>query len=179
MKLAHLAPLLALAAGPTVISWSPPAHAQQAAAAFGDEVKLKDGSVFRGTITEMVPKDHVDLLMANGQTRRFASADVSYAGPSRRPPGPGGSGDAPRPKGVDTHFVATEDDVQLLIRTGQGEVEGVGFGYHGTVAYEGVARDYAIMCTAPCDTQLPPGLQRLALSHHGGRAIEADDPVQL
>lgn len=179
MKLAHLAPLLALAAGPAVISWSQSARAQQAASALGDEVKLKDGSVFRGTITELVPRDHVDLLMANGQTRRFASADVSYAGPSRRPPTAGGQADSSRPRGVDTHFVATEDDVQLLIRSGQGEVEGVGFGYHGTVAYEGVARDYAIVCTAPCDTQLPPGLQRLALSHHGGRAIEADNPVQL
>lgn len=177
----HLfAGVLAIALAPAVVGWSSQAGAQQAAASLGDEVKLKDGSVFRGTITELVPKDHVDLLMASGQTRRFAAADISYAGPAKRPPVASGTGDSGgHGKGVDVHVVSDTDDVQLLIRTGQGEVEGMGWGYHGAVAYEGVARDYAIVCTAPCDTQLPPGLQRLALSHHGGRTVEAEDPVQV
>jgi len=181
MKRHLFAAVLAAAVVPVVTTWSGGAVAQQAASALSDEVKLKDGSVFRGTITELVPRDHVDLMLASGQTRRFAAADIAYAGPAKRPPasGPPGADSGPRGRGVDVHVVANEDDVQLLIRTGQGEVEGAAWGYHGAVAYEGVARDYAIVCTAPCDAQLPPGLQRLALSHHGGRTVEADDPVEL
>jgi hypothetical protein len=152
------------------------AAAQQAAPAGGvsDEVRTKDGGVFRGTITERVPRDHVDLLMPSGQTRRFKLSDVSYAGPVGQsegggPPVPGGA------ERVDVHVSADQPDVQLLVRVGQSEA--TGWSYHGAIAMEG--RQYAIVCTAPCDTQLPAGLQRLAISQHGGGAVEADDPVDL
>jgi len=152
------------------------AAAQQAvpAASVSDEVRTKDGGVFRGTITERVPRDHVDLMMPNGQTRRFKLSDVSYAGPISQgegagPPAPGGS------ERVDVHVSADQPDVQLLVRVGQSEA--TGWSYHGAIALEG--RQYAIVCTAPCDTQLPAGLQRLAISQHGGGAVEADDPVDL
>ena len=72
-------------------------------------------------------------------------------------------------------MVADQPDVQLLVRVGQSEA--TGWSYHGAIALEG--RQYAIVCTAPCDAQLPAGLQRLALSQHGGTAVEADDPVEL
>src|SRR5271165_265503 len=151
MRRSLFAGLVALACVSVPITASSPAHAQPAA--LGDEVKLKDGSVFRGTITELVPKDHVDLQLANGQTKRFSSADVAYAGPARRPPPAAGGGEAPHPHGIDVKVVANDDDVQLLIRTGQGEVEGAAWGYNGAVAYEGVSRAYGIVCTAPCDAQ--------------------------
>ena len=179
MKRHLLAAVLAAGLAPAATTWSAGASAQQAAPALGDEVKLRDGSVFRGTITELVPGNHVDLLMASGQTRRFAAADIAYAGPAKRPPAAADPGGGGRGHGVDVHVVADQDDVQLLIRIGQGEVQGAAWGYNGAVAYEGIARDYAIVCTAPCDAQLPLGLQRLALSHHGGRTVEADDPVEL
>ena len=35
------------------------------------------------------------------------------------------------------------------------------------------------LCTAPCDTQVPPGQHRLALSLHGGHVVEAEDPVEV
>jgi len=147
------------------------AAAQQAAPAGGvpDEVRLKDGSVFRGTITERVPSDHVDLLMPTGQTRRFHMSDVSYAGAASHPEGGGG------PEPADVHVASDQADVQLLVRVGQSEA--VGWTFRGAIELEG--RQYAIVCTAPCDAQLPSGLQRLALSRHGGGAVEADDPVQL
>jgi len=151
------------------------AAAQQAAPAAGvsDEVRTKDGGVFRGTITERVPRDHVDLLMPSGQTRRFKLSDVSYAGPVSSegggPPAPGGA------ERVGVHVSADQPDVQLLVRVGQSEA--TGWSYHGAIALEG--RQYAIVCTAPCDVQLPAGLQRLAISQHGGGAVEADDPVDL
>jgi hypothetical protein len=148
------------------------AAAQQAVPAAGvsDEVRTKDGGVFRGTITERVPGDHVDLLMPSGQTRRFRMSDVTYAGAASHPEGGGVPGPA-----VDVHVAADQPDVQLLVRVGQSEA--TGWSYHGAIALEG--RQYAIVCTAPCDAQLPAGLQRLAVSQHGGTAVEADDPVDL
>lgn len=135
-----------------------------------DEVHLKDGSVFRGTITERVPRDHVDLLMPNGQTRRFPMSQVTYAGPAEGAGAGSGAG-----AGVDVHVTSDQRDVQLLLRVGQSEA--TGWTFRGAIALEG--RSYAIVCTAPCDTQLPAGLQRLALSQHGGSSAEADDPIDL
>jgi hypothetical protein len=153
------------------------ASAQQAAPAAGvsDEVRTKDGAVFRGTITENVPRDHVDLLMPNGQTRRFNMSDVTYSGPASRPQGGGGGGSPGGAEGMPVHVTSDQPDVQLLVRVGQSEA--TGWSYRGAIALEG--RQYAIVCTAPCDAQLPAGLQRLAISEHGGTAVESDDPVDL
>ncbi|HEX8796152.1 MAG TPA: hypothetical protein VF765_34620 [Polyangiaceae bacterium] len=172
MRRHFLAALLATSAVCATSLWPREAAAQQAApaAGVGDEVRTKDGGVFRGTITERIPGDHVDLLMPTGQTRRFKMSDVSYAGAASHPESGAGPGPA-----VDAHVVADQPDVQLLVRVGQSEA--TGWSYHGAIALEG--RQYAIVCTAPCDAQLPAGLQRLALSQHGGTAVEADDPVDL
>jgi hypothetical protein len=133
-------------------------------------VRLKDGSVFRGTLTERVPGDHVDLLVPSGQTRRFPMGEVTYAGPAE-----GGGAGPPPPAGVDVHVTSDQTDVQLLLRVGQSEA--TAWTFRGAIGIEG--RNYAIVCTAPCDTQLPGGLQRLALSQHGGSSVEADDPIDL
>jgi hypothetical protein len=109
--------------------------------------------------------------MPNGQTRRFNMSDVSYAGAASHPEG-GGAGPA---NGVDVHVASDQPDIQLLVRVGQSEA--TGWSYHGALVLEG--RQYAIVCTAPCDAQLPAGLQRLAISQHGGTAVESDDPVDL
>lgn len=172
MRRHFLAALLAASSVCVTSLWPRDAAAQQAApaAGVGDEVRTRDGGVFRGTITERIPGDHVDLLMPTGQTRRFNMSDVSYAGAASHPEG--GVGAAPA---VDVHVAADQPDVQLLVRVGQSEA--TGWSYHGAIALEG--RQYAIVCTAPCDAHLPGGLQRLALSQHGGTAVEADDPVDL
>jgi hypothetical protein len=175
----HFLATLVAASAIAVGSFCPrEAAAQQAAPAAGvsDEVRLKDGSAFRGTITERVPNDHVDLLMPNGQTRRFPMGEVVYAGAAA-----GGGGGAPEPaitvraNKVDLHVASDQPDVQLLVRVGQSEA--TGWTYRGAISLEG--RDYAIVCTAPCDAQLPSGLQRLALSQHGDHTVEADDPIDL
>jgi hypothetical protein len=174
MKRHLLALLLATAAVPTTVAWSGDAGAQQAPG-LADEVKLKDGSVFRGTITELVPRDHIDLLLPGGQTRRFPAGDVTYAGPAARPPAPPAPSGPPGPRGVPLHVESDQDDVALLVRAGQ--VEGEAWGFRGAVAM--TARDYAIVCTAPCDTQVPVGVHRLALSEHGGHVVEAEDPIEV
>ncbi len=63
---------------------APPAPV--AAPGVADEIKLKDGTSFRGTITESVPGDHFDLLQPSGQVRRFPASDVTYAGPAANAP---------------------------------------------------------------------------------------------
>ncbi len=63
----------------------------------------------------------------------------------------------------------------MLVRTGQ--VEGEAWGFRGSIGV--IARDYHNLCTAPCDTQIPPGQHRLALSLHGGHVVEAEDPVEV
>jgi hypothetical protein len=181
MKRHLLAILLAASVVPASLAWSATASAQQApqqppsAAGLADEVKLKDGSVFRGTITELVPHDHIDLLLPGGKTRRFAPADVAYAGPAVRPPGQPAPAAPPVPQGVPVHIESDQEDVQVLVRTGQ--VEGEGWSYRGPIGL--IARDYGNICTAPCDTQVPPGQHRLALSLHGGHVVEAEDPVEV
>lgn len=174
----HFQAALVAASSLCVASFFPrEAAAQQAAPAAGvsDEVRTKDGSVFRGTITERVPGDHVDLLMPSGQTRRFPMSAVTFAGPATRSEGGPEPAVTVRAEKVDVHVASDQPDVQLLVRVGQSEA--VGWSYHGSIALEG--RQYAIVCTAPCDAQLPAGLQRLALSQHGGGAVESDDPVEL
>jgi hypothetical protein len=172
----------------------------QEAPAVGDEVKLKDGSIFRGTIVELVPSDHVDLLLPSGETRRFPIADVAYQGPAptsspapppavpapgpapaERPPVPSEPQPAISGKSgeVDVHVTSDQDDVALLVRTGQSDFEGYGAGYRTFVAVSGSSRNYELVCNAPCDARLPAGSHRLALSQNGGRAVEAEKPVHL
>jgi|GEM_PF-1564698 len=177
-------------------SFAPRVAWAQSAPAIGDEVKLRDGSIYRGTIVEFVPSDHVDLLLPNGQTKRFNMADVAYEGaaPTPAPPAPPAEPTTPPPAPtpavpqpavtvrtgkVDVHVTSDQDDVTLLYPTGQSDFDAVGAGYRSVVAISGMARNYEIVCTAPCDAQLPAGEHRLALSLHGGRGVEAAEPVHL
>jgi hypothetical protein len=179
---------------PIESSWSHVALAQTSppsASALADVVKLKDGSIYRGTIVELVPGDHVDIVLPSGQTRRFPMSDVAYAGaatPHEDVPAAAASPPAPAPSAAgehapkaELHLEANERDVQFLVRVGQGEASGFGYvwGGGGFVSFVGHSRQYALICTAPCDGELPNGIHRLALSLRGGKAIEAEDPVEL
>ncbi len=191
MKLTLSAALATVLLVSSEIAFEPRALAQTApqASALADVVRLKDGSLFRGTITELVPKDHVDLLLASGQTRRFSMRDVVYAGAAASAPGAtqgsaaaGAAEAATEAAGspANLHVEANLPDVQLLAPTTQSSMSGSGFSPGGQTVYFGAQRkDYAIACTAPCDVQISQGVHRLALSHAGGPAIEADAPVEV
>jgi hypothetical protein len=174
-------------------SWTNVALAQSSppsATALADVVRLKDGSIYRGTIVELVPDDHVDLVLPSGQTRRFQMNDVAYAGSAATredapaatpPPAPAPSAAGERAPKAGLHLEANQPDVQFLVRVGQAEATGFGYawGGGGFVSFVGHSREYALICTAPCDGELPNGIHRLALSLGGGKAIEAADPVEL
>jgi hypothetical protein len=54
-----------------------PASAQEQStgnADLPDVVKLKDGSLYRGTIVELVAGDHVDLRLPSGETKHWPMA---------------------------------------------------------------------------------------------------------
>jgi hypothetical protein len=198
-----MAALVAALSVPLQSSWPGVALAQAVAPAASDVVKLKDGSMFRGTIMELVPSDHVDITLSSGQSRRFPMRDVAYAGPasgepSTPPPLPAPSQPAPaqpsppaqppppepmitvRGDRADVRLEANEGDVSFLVRTGQGEFSGSGYAWgRGGVSVWGQSRDYSIICTAPCDARIPVGTHRLALTQGGGRAIETDDPIEV
>jgi len=58
---------------------------------------------------------------------------------------------------------------------------GYGWAGYGVAPYYGevVTRSYQPICEAPCDATLLSGRHRLALSLHGNRPIEVDQPVDL
>jgi hypothetical protein len=97
-------PAPAASAAPTATSAPPapaaapaPPAAPVAAPGVADEVQLKDGRAFRGTITESAPGDHFDLLLPSGQVRRFPASDVAYAGPAANAPSGPPATPAPAP----------------------------------------------------------------------------------
>jgi hypothetical protein len=152
---------------------------QEAAPVGTDVVKLLDGSVYRGTIVEFVPRDHVTLRIATGEVRRFRMADVYYQGdeatqPGRTPNAPQRQTRAPAAReraesedGVPVHVVSNDPDLALLVESSQ-----------ATAGYL-TAKGYRDVCIAPCGAVLPAGTYHMALSSHGGRPVAVSEPVQI
>jgi hypothetical protein len=176
-------------------AWQPTARAQEqvqatAQATPPDIVKLKNGSLYRGTVMELVAGDHVDIRVPSGETKRFPMSDVEYAGPASgaptpEPPQPAPSPEpapaAPRPlvtveaNEARVHLVATTPDTDFHIRT----ADATAVGWTGRGMYTAVARGYTHICAAPCNATLPAGKQRLALSQGGKSPVEPDEPVTI
>ncbi|HEY4103317.1 MAG TPA: hypothetical protein VGM44_05470, partial [Polyangiaceae bacterium] len=64
-----------------------PTAAPAPAAAAPDLVRLKDGSMLRGTIAELKPNDFVTIVLITGETRKIPFANVDYAGSASGAPG--------------------------------------------------------------------------------------------
>src|SRR5688572_19728102 len=80
---AALAPSLAFAddPGPDPLPPLPPPAAPAAQVVENtritiDTVHLRDGGLYRGRVTEVVPGDHVTVILANGETKRIAWPNV-------------------------------------------------------------------------------------------------------
>ena len=178
--------------------WAQDAAAQGAPTSPGvaDVVKLKDGSMFRGTITELVPNDHVVVLLPSGESRRFEYSSVTYAGPA--PAAPSGVEKAPAPappppappppppqpaepavtvqgKKASVHFRSDDPDVQLLVQ--EGSSTGIAVGMRGAMSF--AAAHFSSVCIAPCEVSLPEGPIHLALSQHGSPPVPVADAVGI
>lgn len=164
---------------------APSAAAPQAAPP--DLVELKDGGMYRGTISEKVPGDHVVIVTVTGATKTFAMKDVKYAGPAAQRPDaqpvapPGAPPAKPEPKSAgaeSTKPIITlhAGEARLLIK---GDQPGLTvYRKSGTAVAVGpggsaIASGYNVICTAPCDASLPAGTQTLAVSRQDGSPVEA------
>jgi hypothetical protein len=156
-----------------------PAVAESAAGAVGpDIVKLKNGGLARGTISELVPGDYVVIVGADGKPKRFPMAEVSYAGKADQqgttPGEPAKMADEsgkPSPE-ITIHaekarlrFSSTPAGYTLHKQTGSGMAAA-----RGVVAY-GVS--YTEVCAAPCEATIAAGSHTLALSKPGGPPVPA------
>lgn len=175
--------LLVMAAGSSRTALAADPGPSQAAPP--DLVRLRSGSLYRGTILELVVGDHVDVRLASGETKRFAASDIEYAGPASAAPGaappppPPPSPVGPRPMvtvdgaSAPVRFESTTPDTDFHLRT----EDATAVGWTGRGAYLAVARSYSHICAAPCEGTLPVGRQRLALSLEGGVPVEPDEAV--
>lgn len=180
----------------------------QAAVAAPDLVRLKDGSMLRGTIGELVANDHVTIVTVTGETRRFNLTEVSYAGPASQAPAPmaiaapvtaSAKSDAAAPRkgegktevasGAEAgkarlRLSANYPNVTFYVNTGQ--VRGGFTGYvsghwrqPGELMFGEISSNYyERLCTAPCTATLPEGRHNLALGLDGD-IVDANDKLDL
>jgi len=166
-----------------------------------DIVRLKNGGMLRGTISELVPGETVTIVTVAGKTREIKMSEVAYAGPADEAP----EQDAPAPPPTPTPAPAaapvaapstittSEPSKVEPYVTVQGrratlhlESEPSGLTFHRAsssavaVGPGGVAMalGYDRLCTAPCQITIPAGTEVLALSRPGERAFTAG-PVTI
>ncbi|HJL16772.1 MAG TPA: hypothetical protein RMH99_14005 [Sandaracinaceae bacterium LLY-WYZ-13_1] len=140
-----------------------------AAQAPPDVVMTRDGGMMRGTIVEHVPNSHVVLQMPTGETRRIDGSWVTYAGPASGAPDAAAPGTSSGRGGVRLRLEADQPRTTFHLLTGTATATAWGPG--GTAFARAHAFDR--LCTAPCETSLPTGTQRLGLSVGDGDAIAA------
>ncbi len=157
-------------------------------AMLSDFVELKDGSTFRGVLTERVVGEYVTILLPGGRIHQIDWVDVEYAGPWKRPPPdtasgsfpgslPGGD-DEPRPDSEPAHFEFRGEaeptpeseggGLSLYLHAGVTISRATAVGGHGTfVSWDAVTHGFKHVCTAPCNASLPAGTYEFALSGPG------------
>ena len=139
--------------------------------------------MYRGTIAEMVPGDHVVIVLITGETKRFSMSDVVSSGPvaappatppiaASAPPAPPPPPSAPADDRVALTLESDRADVAFSVKTGQTNFEGVGWGGRGPVFVGGEASSYSTLCTAPCTAKLPRGSYHVGVSEHAKAVIE-------
>ncbi|HET7544486.1 MAG TPA: hypothetical protein VFK05_31660 [Polyangiaceae bacterium] len=164
-----------------------------------DIVRLKNGGILRGTISELVPGDYVSLVLITGEQRKVPYADVQYAGPANAAPNPVAAPAVPAPAAPAPAVAAAagampaasnpanEPQPFAVVHAKETRVNVVskpngltlfrrsvsaGIGGVGTVnAYDEV-------CTAPCNVSMPAGTHTFAIARAGGKPHETD-PVTL
>ncbi|MDD9939302.1 MAG: hypothetical protein OXT09_37295 [Myxococcales bacterium] len=164
-----------------------------------DLVTTIDGGMYRGTIITKEPGQYVDLMLPNGETRRFEMAQVQYAGPADQQPAepraepaqpadgavadvlePVGESAIERTATADTRkpiVTVVSDEAQLELRSAD---EPITFYRRAARALSshGSAEGFDEICTSPCTVRMPSGTHTLALSLVGGAPVVAP-PVQL
>lgn len=183
--------------GLTVVATALPARAQDATAKSADAtqakdlVRLKNGGMLRGTISELVPGDTVTIVTTSGKTREIKMSEVDYAGPADRDP-QATAKPSTEPSAVPTETASDASKTEPLVTvSGQradlqlsSEPSNVTFHRQSGSAIAVGARGAAVavaydrLCTAPCKVSLPAGTERFALSRGNEFPIFAE-PVEI
>jgi hypothetical protein len=167
-----------------------------------DVVRLKNGGLLRGKISELLPGESVTIITLSGKTRELPMSEVDYAGPAAKDPQAASQPAAPAPKPAAAAADEDEEEEDDKVDVGKGTKPYVtvhgrearlhiiadepGVTFHrqvsSAVAVGGGGSAYANgferICTAPCEVSLPAGTETIALSRDGDPPI-AGDPVQL
>ena len=169
-----------------------PAQAPAPTTSAPDIVRLKNGSLLRGTISELVAGETVTIVTVTGKTREIAMAEVEYAGPADRAPAVPDSqppaaaqaesdNEAKEATNRETkvepyvvrearrarlHLTSTPEGLTFHRQTGSAMAVGSGGSAYAT--------GYERLCTAPCDISLPAGTEVLALSNGDEPPRKAD-----
>jgi hypothetical protein len=125
-----------------------------AAPATVDAIHLRNGGLYRGHVTEIVPGDHVTILVEKGETKRIAWSEIDRVVVATTPiPPPPGGGDQ---VGARTLPGATAPTAAPM----NGPRARVHITSSSTVVlYRRVpgSTAWTMACTSPCDAELPLG----------------------
>jgi hypothetical protein len=167
-------------------------------AAGTDVVRLKNGGLLRGKISELIPGDSVTIITLSGKTREFPMSEVDYAGPAAKDPQATSEAAAPAAKAA-TPVADDEEEEEdskpkarsaakpyVTVNGRESRLHivapeaGITFHRQSATAVSGAiyATGYERLCTAPCQVTLPAGTETIALSRDGDPPIAAD-PVTL
>lgn len=145
-----------------------------AGSGIADVVRLKNGSMLRGTVIELIQGESVTLLLPSGQTRQFRLAEVEYAGPvvgapligagsnaaQTAPAPPASPAPAVVPDAPPVHL-ASDQPLNFGIQTATAEA--ALDGWRGNLRIN----HFDNLCTSPCDVRLPRGNYRFSITHDG------------
>jgi hypothetical protein len=152
-----------------------------------DVVFLKDGSMFRGTIAELVRDDHVVIVTIIGDARRFPMAEVKYAGLVEAAQAPSecrAASQESRPVPIEP---GAAPSVPVRFDTGGNGIASLHvwtYNPRSTTSRSPFQADQAI-CMAPCETTLPAGTYRFGVSggpnlvEHVPQLFEVSGPMSL
>jgi hypothetical protein len=165
-------------------------------------VRLSNGGILRGTVTEYLPGSHVVIVTAAGESKRFAAAEIASVTTGDAPPAapaapvlpvepqaapasvaaPVAPVAAPPPvttPGLQTRAVVHAGDARFRFESHE-----PGLTLHlrtGTaISSRGVAATgYEPICAAPCEASLPAGTHEFGISLGGGLPVGVSDPLRL
>lgn len=138
----------------------------------------------RGTIDELVPNDFVRITTTAGESRRYAMAEVAYAGPAsampaQPPSSPPTVVSTPSSRSGTRPFVTVIGrEARLSLRADR---PNVAFHRKSGTASAGnvIATGWDELCTAPCEVALPEGTYTFATSDPSDSLPKAADPVHV
>jgi hypothetical protein len=127
-----------------------------------DEIRTRDGGLYRGVILENVPGDHLTILLANGESRRIEAADVEYAGAITTtvalPTAPAASDSQSTTSGPAP--LVDQGGLRISVSTSV-----PGLTLHGGLQGARLER----ICVGSCELRVSPGNHRFVIEDESGR----------